>query len=317
MMANEMGDASLTHSNPADMGHESTYAGALSFLRRPYSRDISASDVIISGVPYDLAVTNRPGARFGPRGIRTASVQLAWDGSNWPWNSRIFSHIKVSDYGDCALDHGYPDKIPEQIEAHARCLLAEGAKIITMGGDHFITYPILKAVREVYGPVSLIHFDAHSDTWEEPDERIDHGTMFFHAARQGLVVPERSVQIGLRTWNTDSHGFNIMDADFVHRNGVDAVIEETLHTVGTNKAYLTFDIDCLDPSFAPGTGTPVVGGLSTWQAQTIIRGFGNIDFVGMDLVEVAPAYDIGEITSLAGASIILDFISLLAEQFEK
>ena len=312
-----MSDAAFTLVNNRKMGYEATYAGALSFLRRPYSKEVNAFDLIVSGVPYDLAVTNRPGARFGPRGIRAASAQLAWDGSNWPWRSNPFKQLKVSDYGDCVLDHGYPVQIPEQIEIHARQLMAGSAKPITMGGDHFITYPILKAVHAKHGPVSLIHFDAHSDTWQEPDERIDHGTMFFHAARQGLVVPERSVQIGLRTWNPDSHGFNIMDADFVHRNGVDAVIGEILRIVGSNPAYLTFDIDCLDPSFAPGTGTPVIGGLSTWQAQTIIRGLQSINFVGMDLVEVAPTYDIGEITSLAGASIILDFISLIAAQLEK
>ncbi len=307
-----MGDAAFTGTNKDSMGQESTYAGALSFLRRPYSKDVNEFDVIVSGVPYDLAVTNRPGARFGPRGIRSASSHVAWDGSNWPWASNPFKHLKVSDYGDCYIDHGYPGKIPDQIESHTRHLLSGGAIPITMGGDHFITYPILKAIHEVHGPVSLVHFDAHCDTWEELDERIDHGTMFFHASRHGLVVPEQSVQIGMRTWNTDSHGFNIMDANFVHRNGVDAVIEEALRIVGSNKAYLTFDIDCLDPSVAPGTGTPVVGGLSTWQAQTIIRGLGGIEFVGFDLVEVAPAYDVGDITSLAGASIILDYISLLA-----
>ena len=307
-----MSDGAFTNKNTKSMGYESTYAGALSYLRRPYSKDIDRFDLIVSGVPYDLAVTNRPGARFGPRGIRAASASLAWDGSTWPWHTDPFETIKTSDFGDCFLDHGYPDKIPDQIQAHTEKLLSGGAKILTMGGDHFISYPILKAVNDYHGPVSLIHFDAHSDTWEEPDERIDHGTMFFHAARQGLVMPERSVQIGMRTWNEDSHGFNVMDANFVHREGVDAVIEETLRIVGSNKAYLTFDIDCLDPSFAPGTGTPVVGGLSTWQAQTIIRGLSNIEFVGMDLVEVAPIYDVGEITSLAGASIMLDFICLLA-----
>ena len=311
-----MSDAAITGLNKDSMGYESTYAGALSFLRRPYSKDVNAYDLIVSGVPFDLAVTNRPGARFGPRGIRAASAQIAWDGSNWPWASNPFKHQRVCDYGDCWVDHGYPDKIPDQIQEHTQHIISGGAKSVVMGGDHFITYPILKAMNEVHGPVSLVHFDAHSDTWEEPDERIDHGTMFFHAARNGLVVPEKSVQIGMRTWNPETHGFNVMDANFVHRNGVDAVIEETLHIVGTNKAYLTFDIDCLDPSYAPGTGTPVVGGLSTWQAQTIIRGLGDIEFIGMDLVEVAPAYDVGEITSLAGASIILDFICLLASQLE-
>ncbi len=306
-------DNAFTGQATHEMGYESTYAGATSMFRRPYSKNVKNSEVIFCGVPFDLAVTNRPGTRFGPRSIRAASAQLSWFGSSWPWNYDPFKHVTATDYGDCEIDHGYPDKIPQEIAEHTRHLLAGGATIVSMGGDHFITYPIIKSFYEKYGPLSLVHFDAHSDTWKEPGERIDHGTMFYHAARHGLVVPERSVQIGLRTWNPDSQGFNIMDANFVHRNGVDAVIEETLNIVGSNPAYLTFDIDCLDPAFAPGTGTPVCGGLFTWQAQSIIRGLLGIDFKGMDLVEVAPAYDVGEITSLAGASIILDFICLLAE----
>ena len=307
-------DAAFTGKNERWIGYEPTYAGSLSLFRRPYSKSVTESDLVISGVPYDLAVTNRPGARFGPRGIRGASAQLTWPGSTWPWNFDPFTILSATDYGDCELDHGYPDKIPSVIEEHARHLMSADAKILTMGGDHFIAYPILKAVHEKHGAVSLVHFDAHSDTWREADERIDHGTMFFHAARLGLVDASRSVQIGLRTWNPETHGFNIFDADFVHKVGVDAVIEEVVRIVGDNKAYLSFDIDCLDPAFAPGTGTPVSGGLSCWQAQTIIRGLTNIDFVGMDLVEVAPIYDIGEITSLAGASIMLDFICLLAKR---
>ena len=313
-MAGITSDHAFTGHKSDSMGFESTYAGAISMFRRPYSKDVNDVDVIFNGVPYDLAVTNRPGTRFGPRSIRTSSSQLSWFGSSWPWSFDPFKFLSATDYGDCDLDHGYPDKIPDQIQAHTHHLLSGDATVVSMGGDHFITYPILKPFYEKYGPISLVHFDAHSDTWEEEEERIDHGTMFYHAARLGLVDPERSVQIGLRTWNPSTHGFNIMDADFVHQNGVASVIEKTLEVVGDRPAYITFDIDCLDPSYAPGTGTPVCGGLSTYQAQSIIRGLADIDFKGMDLVEVAPAYDVGEITSLAGASIILDFICLMAER---
>ena len=173
---------------------------------------------------------------------------------------------------------------------------------------------MLKAHHKVHGPLSLVHFDAHSDTWREDDERIDHGTMFYHAARLGLVDPAKSVQIGLRTLNTETHDFNILDADWVHENGPKAVAKRVCEIVGDNKAYLTFDIDCLDPAFAPGTGTPVCGGLSTWQAQKIIRGLAAIDFVSMDLVEVAPAYDVGDVTSLAAASLLLDYFCLIASR---
>lgn len=307
-----LGDSAFTNASPGRQADAFAYAGALSAFRRPYTKSVTDSDVIVSGVPYDLAVTNRPGARFGPRGIRAASAQLSWTGSSWPWGFDPFEKLTVTDYGDCGIDHGYPDKVPDAIEKHVAKLLEGDAKILTMGGDHFITYPILKAVNAKFGAVSLVHFDAHCDTWEEEGERIDHGTMFYHAARHGLVDPARSVQIGLRTYNDKTHGFNIFDATYVHTQGVQAVVNHTLNIVGDRPAYLTFDIDCLDPSFAPGTGTPVCGGLSSWQAQSIIRGLGAIDFVGMDLVEVAPAYDVGDITSLAGASLMLDFLCLLA-----
>ena len=296
------------------MGNEMPYSGALSLFRRNYSRNLDGADIAVSGVTFDLATANRPGTRFGPRGIREASTNLAWEGGPWPWNLDPFATLAVVDCGDCAFDNGYPDQIPAAIEKHADNILATGTAMVTMGGDHFITYPLLKAHHKVHGPLSLVHFDAHSDTWREDDERIDHGTMFFHAARLGLVDPARSVQIGLRTLNSETHGFNILDADFVHENGPRTVAERVCDIVGDNKAYLTFDIDCLDPAFAPGTGTPVCGGLSTWQAQTIIRGLTAIDFVSMDLVEVAPAYDVGDVTSLAGASLLLDYFCLLASR---
>ena len=181
-----------------------------------------------------------------------------------------------------------------------------------IGGDHFGTYPVLRSYAKKYGPVSLVHFDAHSDTWGEQQQRLDHGTMFYHAAKEGLVDDSRSVQIGLRTTNDEPLGFNILDARWVHANGPEAVSRKILDIVGDNAAYLTFDIDCLDPSFAPGTGTPVCGGLSTHQALEIIRGIEGINLVGMDLVEVAPAYDVGEITALAGATLAAEFLCLFA-----
>jgi agmatinase len=296
------------------MGNEMPYSGALSLFRRNYSKTLDGADIAVSGVTYDLATVNRPGTRFGPRNIREASTNLAWEGAPWPWGFDPFKILAVVDCGDCAFDSGYPDQIPAAIEKHADDILATGTAMVTMGGDHFITYPLLKAHHKVHGPLSLVHFDAHSDTWREDDERIDHGTMFYHAARLGLVDPAKSVQIGLRTLNTETHDFNILDADWVHENGPKAVAKRVCEIVGDNKAYLTFDIDCLDPAFAPGTGTPVCGGLSTWQAQKIIRGLTAIDFVSMDLVEVAPAYDVGDVTSLAAASLLLDYFCLIASR---
>ena len=189
---------------------------------------------------------------------------------------------------------------------------AYGGASLILGGDHYATYPALIAYARHHGPLSLVHFDAHSDTWSDDPKRVDHGTMFFHAANAGVVDDKRSVQIGLRTTNDDTLGFNVLDARWVQENGPAAVAEEIKRVVGDNKTYLTFDIDCLDPSCAPGTGTPVCGGLSSYQALEIIRGISGINLVGMDVMEVAPAYDVGEITALAGATLAAELLCLYA-----
>ena len=312
MTIKDAGDSAFTSRSPYGMRDEATYAGALSFLRRPYVRDPEGADVAVTGIPFDLATTNRPGARLGPRAVRAASAQLSW-GPPWPWGFDPTKRLAIVDAGDCAPDHGRPGEIPARIERHATAILRAGASILAIGGDHFITLPLLRAHASHYGgPLALVHFDAHSDTWRDEDGRIDHGTMFYHAVKEGIVDVARSVQIGIRTHNEDRLGFTWLDAAWVHEHGPAATAEETRRIVGDARAYLTFDIDCLDPACAPGTGTPVTGGLSTWQAQSIVRGLGGIDFVGMDVVEVAPAYDVAENTALAAASIALDYLCLLA-----
>jgi agmatinase len=288
-----------------------SYAGALSFMRRRYSRDLDGIDVAVVGIPLDTATTNRPGARFGPRAIRAASTGIAWE-RPWPWDFDPFDHLAVVDYGDCEFDAGRPDSIVPFIEDYYGKILDANAVPLTLGGDHFVSFPVLKALAARHGPLSLVHFDAHSDTWGEEQQRLDHGTMFYHAAKQGLVDDSRSVQIGLRTTNDEPLGFNILDARRVHRDGPEFIAAETRRLVGDHKVYLTFDIDCLDPCYAPGTGTPVCGGLSTHQALEIVRGLKGIDVIGMDVVEVAPAYDVGEITALAGATLAAEFLCLFA-----
>ncbi|WDY59884.1 agmatinase [Pseudomonas sp. PSKL.D1] len=305
-------DQAITRDSLYGTAAESTYAGITSFSRRRYSRDLRGVDVVVSGVPFDTATSNRPGARFGPRAIRAASVQQAW-ARHWPWAFDPFDHLAVIDYGDCAFDSGTPQSVPDSIEAHAEHILEAGCAMLTLGGDHFISYPLLKAHARRHGPLALIHFDAHSDTWpDEEGKRIDHGTMFWHAAREGLVDPSCSVQIGLRTTNDDSQGFAILDARQVHRQGTEAIIAAVRQRVGERPVYLTFDIDCLDPAYAPGTGTPVCGGLSTVQALEILGGLRGINLVGMDLVEVAPAYDHADITALAGATLAMEMLCLYA-----
>lgn len=288
-----------------------SYAGALSFLRRRYSRDLTGVDVAVTGVPLDTATSNRPGARFGPRGIRAVSPGISWE-RPWPWDFDPLEELAVVDYGDCEFDYGEPESVTGEIENHIDEILSAGAATLVFGGDHYITYPVLKAHAKHHGQLSLLHFDAHSDTWADDSKRVDHGTMFYHAAKEGLVDDSQSVQIGLRTTNDDTLGFNVLDARWVHEHGPAAVAEEVRRIVGDNKVYLTFDIDCLDPCFAPGTGTPVCGGLSTHQALEIVRGIAGINLVGMDVVEVAPAYDVGEITSLAGATLAYEFLAVFA-----
>ena len=292
---------------------EPTYSGTLSFMRRKYARELAGVDLAVTGIPFDSATTNRPGARFGPRAIRQASTQLSWAQLD-DWGFDAFDRLAVIDYGDCEFDPGRPETIPQRIEEHARRIISQGAGLLALGGDHFITYPILKAHAEKHGPLSLIHFDAHSDTWEDDDGRVDHGTMFYHAAREGLIEAKRSVQVGLRTFNKDTWGFNQLKAPWVHERGAAAVSDRVRRIVGGHPCYLTFDIDCLDPACAPGTGTPVIGGLSSHQAQQILRGLAGVNLAGMDLVEVAPDYDVGEITSLAGASLALEMIYLYASK---
>jgi len=291
---------------------EPTYAGVTSFMRRKYTKDLAGVDVAVLGVPLDTATTNRPGSRFGPRAIRNASTIMAWER---PYGMEFdpFDKLAVADVGDCFFDFGRPQNVPDEIEAHAFNIINEGPALLTLGGDHFIAYPLLKAHASKHGaPLSLLHFDAHSDTWSDENDRIDHGTMFYWAARNGIVDPATSVQIGLRTTNHDTLGFNVIDADTVHEKGVAAVVEQARRHLGDRPVYVSFDIDCLDPSFAPGTGTPVCGGLSSHQAMSILRGLKGIDVVGMDVVEVAPAYDVGEITALAAAHLAMEMLYLFA-----
>jgi len=294
-------------------GSGTTFAGELSFLRRKYTRQINGADVVVAGVPFDSATTYRPGARLGPRAIREASVQLAEIiEHSFPFGINPLESLAVADYGDLALDSGYPHLIVEAVEKFALEILEKGALMIALGGDHFVTYPLLKAHYRIHGPMALVHFDAHVDTWSDDGQRLDHGSMFLRAKNDGIIDANRSVQIGIRSFSESDHGFTILDAPSVHRDGAAKVIEKIREIVGSAPSYLTFDIDCLDPAFAPGTGTPVVGGLTTAQALEIIRGIGDINFVGMDLVEVAPAYDHAEITAIAAATIVHDFICLLA-----
>ena len=212
------------------------------------------------------------------------------------------------------IDPHHPETVPVDIQAHAAEIIKSGAKMLTFGGDHFVAYPLLKAHAEKYGPVTLIQFDAHCDTWEDDPTRLDHGTMFGRAAAEGVIDVSKSTQIGLRTYNDSDHGFEILTAPWVHRNGIDAALEIIKERAGDTPVYISFDVDGLDPAFAPGTGTPVMGGLASWQALELIRGLGSLNLIGMDVVEVSPPYDHSEITALAAATVAHDWLCLMAQK---
>lgn len=312
-MTVERGDRAFRAAELHGRWPEMTYGGALSFLRRRYSRDLAGVDVVVSGVPYDAAVTHRPGCRLGPQAIRAASVQLA-ELKAFPFGFDPFERLAVIDYGDCFVDPHHPATAPEAIETHAATILASGARMLTFGGDHFVAYPLLKAHAAKHGPIALVQFDAHCDTWADDGDRLDHGTMFARAAAEGVIDVARSTQIGLRTYNDSDHGFEILTAPWVHRHGVDAALEIVQTRAGDAPAYISFDVDGLDPAFAPGTGTPVSGGLASWQALELIRGLGALKLVGMDVVEVSPPFDNAEITALAAATVAHDWLCVIAEQ---
>ena len=295
--------------------YELTYAGALSFLRRKYSRDLQRVDIAVSGVPFDSAVTYRPGTRLGPRAVRAASVQLA-ELKGFPFGFDPFETLAVVDFGDCALDPHSPLSVPDAIENHARSILAADTAMLTIGGDHFIAYPLIKAHAATHGPVALLQFDAHCDTWASSGP-LDHGTMFLSAVNEGLIDVDHSIQVGLRTHNDIDVGMQVLSAPWVHRHGIDATLDAISKRVGDRPVYLSFDIDVLDPAFAPGTGTPVSGGLATWQALELIRGLGAINMIGMDLVEVSPPFDHAEITAIAAATVAHDWLCVMAERRQK
>ncbi len=307
-------DDAIVRQSDYGISDELAFAGVTSFARRRYTKDLAGVDVAVTGVPFDCSVTNRAGTRLGPRQIREMSSLLSCD-PPYGWDFNAFDELAIIDYGDCPFDHGRVETIPQAIEDHIAGILAHDVAAITLGGDHYITYPVLKAHAAKHGPVSVVQFDAHSDTWADPDPgRIDHGTMMYHAIKQGVVVPQTSVQVGIRTTNEDPLGVHTLDARWVHENGPVATAKRIKEIVGDSPTYVSFDIDGLDPAFAPGTGTPVFGGLTSGQASIILHDIAGINIIGGDVVEVSPPYDLSGATAVAGSAIALELICLLAHK---
>jgi agmatinase len=272
------------------------------------------AEISVAGIPLDIGTTNRAGARFGPAAIRQASRMLV-DGDH-PVHWVNPAALPIADIGDFSIALGDIAGSLAMIEAQAGAV----AHLVALGGDHGITLPLLRALAKRRGPSALIHFDAHVDTWPDNFGQVyAHGSVFHHAITEGLVDPRRMVQIGIRSpveravhdW-TLAQGVTIITAQEVHEQGPAAVAAQIRQVVGDAPVYMSFDIDALDPAFAPGTGTPEIGGLASWRAQAILRRLSGLQFIGMDVVEVSPPYDVAEITALAGATMVWEYLCLAA-----
>jgi agmatinase len=290
-----------------------TYANVFTFMGYPLSRKLNDSvDAVVMGVPYDLATSARSGTRMGPTGIRQASSQLRWEEKRWPWTFALADKLRVIDYGDICFGEGDHEEMIAKVVEEAGKILQAGKTLLTLGGDHFISLPLLRAAVKRHGELALLHFDAHTDT-EKSDNPYYHGSMFYQATNEGLIDPAKSIQVGIRTeYDYDNYDFAVLDATWANGHSAAEVEERIRAAVGDSPIYLSIDIDCLDPAYAPGTGTPVAGGLSSGKLLQIIRSLQGLDIVAMDVMEVAPAYDHAEITSLAAATIALELLHVIA-----
>jgi agmatinase len=297
------------------------YAGPDTFARLPRLSDVGHADVAVLGVPFDSGVSFRPGARFGPGAIRTGSKLLrpyhpALDVEPW-------SVLQVADAGDAAINPFDLREAIAQIEATADATYNRADRLITIGGDHTIALPLLRAAHRRHGPIALVHFDAHLDTWDTYfGAPYTHGTPFRRASEEGLLAIDHATHVGTRgplyarTDLIDDRklGFATVSTDDIARRGLDEAIDRIRERVGNHPIYLSIDIDVLDPAHAPGTGTPEPGGLTTRELQIILRGLTDLTIIGADVVEVAPAYDHAELTALAAANVVYEYLGLFALQ---
>jgi guanidinopropionase len=301
------------------------YTGIATFFRSPPSQDLADMDIGVIGVPFDGGVTNRTGARHGPRAVRDQSTLLRR--INSATQVTPFASARVRDLGDCWIEHPYElETALFEIESFFRVVTEAGVIPLSVGGDHAISLPILRAVAAAHGPVGMVHIDAHCDTGDDyMGSRFHHGAPFRRAVEEELIDPKRVIQIGIRgsTNDPDMWGFSqrsgmrVVSMDEFSDLGWRAVGEEARRVAAGGPVYLTYDIDSLDPSQAPGTGTPEAGGIMVHDVLRLLRSLRGLDFVGGDLVEVAPPFDNGTLTAFNGASILFEILCLLAEAHEK
>jgi len=295
------------------------FAGPATFARLPRTDEVAKTDIAVVGIPFDSGVSYRPGARFGPAAIREASRLLR------PYNPGLdvspFAEVQVADGGDIAVNPFAIKEAIATVEASASELLSQGTRLVTLGGDHTIALPLLRAVHRVHGPVALLHFDAHLDTWDTYfGEPYTHGTPFRRAVEEGILDTEALTHVGIRgplygkkdLEDDRRFGFGIVTAADVMRRGVDEIADMVRQRIGNRPLYVSVDIDVLDPAHAPGTGTPEAGGLTSRELLELLRGLASCNLVGADVVEVSPAYDHAQITATAAAHVAYDLVSLLA-----
>jgi len=294
------------------------FAGPATMMRLPAAPDATGLDACFVGVPLDIGTSNRPGTRLGPRQIRAESCMIR--PYNMATGAAPFDSLQVADIGDVAINTFDLKKSVGIIEAAFDAILAAGAIPLTLGGDHTLTLPILRAMAKAHGPVAMVHVDAHADINEHMfGEAIAHGTPFRRAVEEGLLATDKVFQIGLRGsgYHPDDfdwprrQGFTVVTAEDCWHRSLAPLMERVRATIGNHPVYLTYDIDSLDPAFAPGTGTVEVGGLSTWQALEIVRGLRGLNIVGGDLVEVSPPYDPSGNTALIGANLLYEMLCVL------
>lgn len=295
------------------------FEGLRTFMRLPHVTNLEGVDIAIAGVPFDTGATFRVGARFGPEGIRNHSLLLRR--YNPALQIDLFAACSAVDYGDLPVIPGYLPESHRLIAEHAAPLFKSSATPIFLGGDHSVSLPLLRAAAAHHGPLALVHFDAHSDLWYGYFGGKDtHGTPFRRALEEGLIDPQCSSQIGLRGSLYDAEdarvsseaGFHVVTGPELHEQGIPRTLEQIRARLGSGPVYLSFDIDFVDPAFAPGTGTPEVGGFTGAQCQQLVRGLAGVPLVGFDLVEVLPSYDPAHVTSLLAANIVYEFMSLIA-----
>jgi agmatinase len=303
---------------PADWQRGPYFGSPQTFMRIPATRDLAYADVAIIGLPLDIGTTHRPGARYGPSGIRAVSSQLSPHGFDPLALAPPFSRLRVVDYGDIETYPGYIEQSLRKFEEELVPVFKAGVFPVCLGGDHTVTLPVLRAASQQHGILSLVHFDAHPDFWGgEADRRYHHGTVFRRATEEGLIDPAASVQVGIRgsisatiVGQAQAAGFHVITADEFAGLGVADTLER-IRAVVRGPVYVSLDIDSVDPAYAPGTGTPEVAGLSSRDIVTLVRGLRGLPVVAFDLVEVAPVYDPADITCLLAANLVYEFLLTL------